>query len=286
VNYGPVALSADRGYLAAAGTQGVDIWDLARMSRPVRVPASGTSSRHVSALEPDTSPDSMFAVWDSGRIDRLSLGAARLHPLAAHGDGTFMSDAALAPEADLALEVIDHRLSRIDLATGRRSAGPRLGLSRVWAVGLTPDGQLLAAADGEESAMIWDVRREQPLRRLTVGRAAHLALSPDGRLMATVTSEGIMSVWDVASGTKLGQVRLPERGETLSVDRGAETTLRFSLDGDLWTATAGGRVIRWSMSPAVWERSVCRTVGRSLTQGEWERYIGTTGSPEFSCPGG
>ena len=35
-----------------------------------------------------------------------------------------------------------------------------------------------------------------------------------------------------------------------------------------------------------WEQSICETVNRSLTQGEWDRYIGTGGSPEFSCSGG
>ena len=60
-------------------------------------------------------------------------------------------------------------------------------------------------------------------------------------------------------------------------------TLRFSPDGDLWTATAGGRLIRWPMSPEAWAHSICETVNRSLTQDEWDRYIGTSGSPEFSC---
>jgi WD40 repeat protein len=286
VTYGPVALSADRRYLAAVAYDGVEIWDLARGGRPLRVPGSGrvgSETGRAEWLEPDTSPGSMFAIWDSGRVERLSLGTAQLHPVAAPGDGTFLSDVAFAPEADLGLEVIDHRLSQIDLNTGQRSGGPRLGLSRVGAVGVTPDGRMLAAADGEESAVIWDVGRGQPVRRLTVGRVAHLALSPDGRLMATVTLEGVMSLWDVASGTKLGQVLLAERGVTFSRDRGAETTLGFAPNGDLWTATTGGRVIRWPMSPNVWMRSICRTVNRSLTQAEWERYVGTAGAPQFSC---
>jgi hypothetical protein len=61
--------------------------------------------------------------------------------------------------------------------------------------------------------------------------------------------------------------------------------MRFSSDGDLWTATVGGGLIRWPMSPDAWTRSICQSVNRSLTEDEWERYIGSAGSPEFSCPG-
>jgi hypothetical protein len=137
--------------------------------------------------------------------------------------------------------------------------------------------------DGEESVVLWDLRRGRVLRRMAVGRVLSLAFDPGARLMATLTGEGLMGPWGVDSATKLGEVQLPEQGKTVSLDRGVETTLRFPPDGDLWTATAGGPLIRWPMSPEAWARSVCRTVNRSLTQSDWNRYIGTRGSPEFSC---
>jgi hypothetical protein len=101
--------------------------------------------------------------------------------------------------------------------------------------------------------------------------------------MATLTAEGLLSVSDVGSGTRLGEVELREEGNTFSADRGVETTLRFAPDGDLWTATAGGRLIRWAMSPEAWTRSVCRTVNRSLTQDDWNRFVGGPGRPTFLC---
>lgn len=286
VSYGPVALSSDGGLIAAGGGTGIQIWDLTGSNGPLKVPSSGTLSEHVSVLEPDTSSDSMFAIWDDGHIDRLSLDAAQLRPLVAASGGTYLGEVAIAPEADLAVEVIDGGLSQIDLTTGQRSAGPTLGLTTVSAVALSHDGHLLAAADGEENAVLWDMRRGQPLRRMSVGRLASLAFNPDARLLVTLTGEGVLSVWDVGSGTKLGEVQLRESGEALTGDRGYETALRFSPDGDLWTATTGGGLIRWPMSPEAWERSICETVNRSLSQDEWERYIGTDGSPEFSCPTG
>ena len=87
--------------------------------------------------------------------------------------------------------------------------------------------------------MLWDMRQGEALRRMAVGRVIKIALSPDARLMATVTGEGLMSLWDVGSGNRLGEVQLREGESALSTDRGYETALRFSPDGDLWTATAG-----------------------------------------------
>ena len=278
VYYDPVALSKDGSRVVAAGNEGIHIWDLARSSGPVRVPSSGRLGDSVGMLEPDTSPDSMFAVWDDGRIDRLSLDAAELQPLAEPSDSGYPGEVDFAPEVGLAVEVTEEGVSQIDLATGRRSPGPKLGLPTVSAVALSRDGHLLVAADGEESAVLWDMRQGEALRRMAVGRVINVALSPDARLMATVTGEGLMSLWDVGSGNRLGEVQLREGESALSTDRGYETALRFSPDGDLWTATAGGGLIRWPMSPEAWAQSICETVNRSLTQDEWDRYIGTSGS--------
>ena len=284
VYYDPVALSKDGGRVVAAGNEGIHIWDLAGSSGPVQVPSSGRLGDSVGMLEGDTSPDSMFAVWDDGRIDRLSLDAAELQPLAEPSDSGYLGEVDCAPEVGLAVEVTEEGVSQIDLATGRRSPGPKLGLPTVSAVALSRDGHLLVAADGEESAVLWDMRQGEALRRMAVGRVINIALSPDARLMATVTGEGLMSLWDVGSGNKLGEVQLREGESALSTDRGYETALRFSPDGDLWTATAGGGLIRWPMSPEAWAQSICETVNRSLTQDEWDRYIGTSGSATFSCP--
>jgi len=285
VNFGAVALSKGGRYLASYGTEGIQIWNLAEPNSPATVPStSGGYGSELEALEPDGA-ESLLAIWSNGRIDRVSLDAAERHRLARPPtDATFMNDVAVAPRRGLAIEVLDSRMYEIDLTTGRTRRGPKLGLQSVSAVALSRDGGLLVATDGDESAVVWDMRQGRALRRMAVGRVISVALDPEARLMAALTAEGLMSVWDVGTGTKLGEVQLPALGETLSTDHGFETTLRFASNGDLWTATAGGGLIRWPMSSDAWTRSICRTVNRSLTDDEWDRYIGTTGSPEFSCP--
>ena len=283
VSFGAAALSEGGRYLASHSNDGIQIWNLAEPASPATVPSTSGYSSDLAALEPERA-NSLLAIWTSGRIDRVFLDDARRKRIARPPtDGTLMNDVAVAPRAGIAIEVIDGRMYRIDLTTGRARSGPRLGLPLVAAAALSRDGRLLVATDGEESAVVWDMRRGQALRRMAVGRVNGVALDPEARLMAALTAEGLMSVWDIRTGTKLGEVQLPAQGEILASDHGVETTMRFSPDGDLWTATAGGGLIRWPMSPDAWTRSICRTVNRSLTEGEWDRYIGTTGSPEFSC---
>jgi WD40 repeat protein len=284
LSFGPAAFSKDGRHLASHGTDGIQIWNLADPASPATVPSTSGYVSDLAALEPERA-NSLLAIWSNGRIDRITVDAARRQRVARPPrNSTFMTDVAVAPRAGIAIEVIDGRMFQIDLTTGRARVGPRLGLPSIAAAALSRDGRLLVATDGDESAVVWDMRRGQALRRMAVGRVGRVALDPKARLMAALTAEGLMSVWDLGNGTKLGDVQLPAQGEILASDHGVETTMRFSPDGDLWTATAGGALIRWPMSPDAWTRSICRTVNRSLTEGEWDRYIGTTGSPEFSCP--
>jgi WD40 repeat protein len=285
VAFGAVALSEGGRYLASYGTEGLQIWRVAEPDSPATVPSTAGYASELAALQPERA-NSLLAIWSNGRIDRVSLEAAQRERIARPPtNGTSMNDVAVAPRSGIAIEVIDGRLYQVDLTTGRTSAGPKLGLPFISAVALSRDGRLLVATDGDESAVLWDMRGGRTLRRMAVGRVSSVALDPQARLMGALTAEGIMSVWDVGNGTKLGEVQLPAQGETVSPDHGLETTMRFSSDGDLWTATAGGGLIRWPMSPEAWTRSICRTVNRSLTEDEWDRYIGATGAPEFSCPG-
>ena len=101
---------------------------------------------------------------------------------------------------------------------------------RVRAMAVSPDGELLAAADFEGPAVIWNVGEGRPLHVLS-GEAARLsspksgdetgrirqpvralAFSPDGRTLATGHGArledlggddslwGVVAFWDVASG--------------------------------------------------------------------------------------
>jgi len=88
----------------------------------------------------------------------------------------------------------------LDVASGREQ-GRLVGHSSVtWSVAFSPDGKYLAADSGP-FIWVWNVRTEQPVTRLKVGRYEfkQVAFTPDGRFLAATGNEGTVRFWDTAT---------------------------------------------------------------------------------------
>jgi WD40 repeat protein len=115
----------------------------------------------------------------------------------------------------------------------------------VYDLAFSPDGTLLATADGDGVARVWDAVTGEELATLDPdsGWVGSVAFSPDGSLLATggafsdcdygevcSPDEGEMRLWDVATGEQLALVEGP---------LGGVSDVAFSPDGKL-IAFAGG----------------------------------------------
>jgi WD40 repeat protein/tetratricopeptide (TPR) repeat protein len=144
-----------------------------------------------------------------------------------------------------------------------------------WMARFSPDGQLIAAADGNR-VRLWDAATGRLVRDLSAGdgsRVFSVAFSPtDSNLLATghggQANVSHVSLWDIHAGTEIarlpGATDLP--GFEVTQHTGAVGALAFSPDGKYLVAGFGSKwLISWlcSRTPLkVWEVATRRLLHR------------------------
>ena len=109
----------------------------------------------------------------------------------------------------------------------------------VWALAFSPDGQFLAAGDGEGTVKIWDVQERDVIAQLkgdTV-RVDALVFSPDDRTLASAGYDGLIKLWAVSDWTLLGTLENP----------GTAYSLDLFPDGKALASTGHAAVTLWSV---------------------------------------
>jgi WD40 repeat protein/DNA-binding SARP family transcriptional activator len=187
-----------------------------------------------------TGADGRAISWDVGRAkatDRLDGHAGRVTALALTRDGSTLYTAGL-----------DSNVLIWDLAGTRRlgrpfevPAGPRPHLPPV--VALSPDGRILAIADGGVAVSLIDARTlravSKPFRVLPDGQLFSLRFTPDGRLLAAGSGDGALALVDPRAGKVVR--RLPDQPESI-------WGLSFSADGRVMaTGSFDGTVRLWAL---------------------------------------
>lgn len=112
----------------------------------------------------------------------------------------------------------------------------------LYAVAISPDGQMLATGSYDQKIKLWKVETGEEIRTLSGhnGCVFDLSFRPDGKILASASADRTVKLWDVASG---------ERRDTLSQSLKELYTVAFSPDGK--RVVAGGvdnRVRIWEVS--------------------------------------
>jgi WD40 repeat protein len=233
---------------------------------------TGGGSRVGAGFLPDgrtlaTTGLSGVALWD------VATGAAR----GDIGRGYGASDLALSARGDLAAYAMPGggvpRADVYDVARGTRVVSVQGGAEgEAYTVALSPDGRLLAVGGYPRLVRVWNVRTGKLVDELDSGGAEALEFSPDGRILAVagsaagrVVARVDVSLWDVATGTQIGP-SLSAGRRTVMID--------ISSDGRrLLMTAANGEGAVWDIDPQSWARRACRVANRTLTRGEWSRFL-------------
>ena len=237
--------------LAAAGPDGVDVWDIEGRQLVGGFSVDGTSAIAVSAdarLIAAGNVDGTVTFWDAERFeqtgDSVEFGQ-RVTGLSFSPDGqTLAVSAGVIEGTDPATERNSPQL--VDVAS-RRLTGTPLGghLTSVNAIAFSPDGRLIATGGNDGRIVLHDANTGATVgSQMELFAAVHsLAFSPDGGLIAagaflSGSSGPVAGVFDVTTHRQV------DHGVT-----GSEgvTTMQFSLDGTQ-LLVSGDRVRAWDTS--------------------------------------
>ncbi len=141
-------------------------------------------------------------------------------------------------------------------------------LESVTCVAFSPNGNTLASGSDDQSIILWDVKKRQPLGEPLTGHkdgVRNVTFSPDGNILASGSLDQSIILWDVKKRQPLG--------EPLTKHKNWVWSLAFSPDGN--TLASGSE----DQSIILWDVKKGQSLGKPLT-GHKNQVLSVAFSPD------
>jgi WD40 repeat protein/serine/threonine protein kinase len=207
-SYGAFALDAERGRLAVAREQSLEVLDAETLELLVSIdPVLPRRSSWKGYVDASFSPDGalLASVWD--KSDLFVHDLADEGRLATRGPaGMDWCSAAFHPRSErLVAGSLDGSLCELDPRSGVLRVRREVHRQQVGALAFDPEGRHLASGSWDERVLLWDAEGLE-LRHELLGHTMaviSVAFAPDGERLVSCSLDGTVRVWDVASGAQL-----------------------------------------------------------------------------------
>lgn len=126
--------------------------------------------------------------------------------------------------------------------------------ANVRSVAFNPTGNILASGSKDQTIVLWDMARREPLGPPLAGhtdRVSRVAFSPDGKILASASRDKTIRLWEVESRQPLG--------EALTGHSDWVNSVAFSRDGRILASGSSDQTI------ILWDVASRRPLGAPLT---------------------
>lgn len=203
-----VGWNADGTRLAAAGTDGVDLWDPARLAR---IWHSGKADKEVRfiAWSPDGKKIAAVGYWqrELNILDSANGNLLKTIELSHPSGGSL----AWSPDGRRLAAGVLSQIHIWDMASYANEKILSGHTEVVKCLAWSPDGRRLASGSDDTSAKIWDVNHGREIVTL-FGHAAPIysvAWSPDSARLATASWDMSVKIWDPSGGAEICSFEKP-----------------------------------------------------------------------------